>query len=69
MDTGDKERRMNKRHIKRHDVGCYVPSPQEIRRACLRIQARWSPDEEVSRRVQRVAFLQPARMIQPMFGT
>lgn len=67
MDTGEKERRMNKRRLKVHDVGCYVPSPLEIRRACKRIQAKWSPQEEAARRDARDVFL-TTQMIEPMFA-
>ena len=30
---------------------CWVPTPDEIREACLRIQAKWTPEDERSRRV------------------
>lgn len=33
------------------ELAPYVPTPEEIRLACLAIQATWSPDEEQRRRV------------------
>lgn len=45
-----REVRLNGRHFKQHDLGCYLPTQSEIREKCLAIQETWSPREEASRR-------------------
>jgi hypothetical protein len=35
---------------KQHEAGIYLPTADEIRAACLRIQAGWTEAERISRR-------------------
>ena len=44
------ERHLSRRYIKDQDVGCYMPTPEEIRARCLQIQAGWSDEEEAFHR-------------------
>lgn len=48
-DVNAVDRRIDKSHS--IDRGAYLPTAAQIRAACAKIQARWSPEEEKKRRV------------------